>query len=488
MRAFLATLFLMAITAAAHAVPEPLKIYVNDFKVVGAPNGNELGTILPSILASKLSPGLFTLVAQKELAEVEIFGSYVVFGKIFTLDTTVKSYDEQLFVKAFEQGEKEDDIPAALDRLAAKIGSAVTKTAVAGKHKLSTAVTLPPSAPAPAASTRQSTDAGKGAFSEVWSSQPLDGAMVAIATGRKFATGEREIFVAGERSIYYYLMGNSLKQAAKIDLPKSFKIIGVDSADLDGDGIPEIYLTAVDRGTLASLVYIPKEGKLENIAESLPYYFRGFSPGGGAPRIFVQEMGMSADFYGEILELTKDGVKFSTKSPLKLPEAANIYNFSRFSADAAGNLFAIINSEGYLVVKADKGDEIWQSIDRFGGSETYFKREAMEQQRSNMGEEYRWVFLQQRIFVTSDGSLILPRNEGSLMIGNMRSYNKHSLHLLKWNGAVLREQLKSGQRPGYLADYFYDPAAKELITLEVTKKEGMINKGRSIINVLKIEQ
>lgn len=486
MRTFLATLILMALTATAYAVPEPLKTYVNDFKVVGAPNGNELGSILPSILASKLSPGLFTLVAKKELAEVEISGSYVVFGRIFTLDTTVKSYDEQLFVKAFEQGDKEDDVPAALDRLAAKIGSAVTKTAVAGKRKLSTAVTLPPSAPA--AKTNQSTDTGKGNFSEIWSSQPLDGAMVAIATGRKLATGEREIFVAGERSIYYYLMGNGLKQAAKIDLPRSIKIIGVDSADLDGDGIPEIYLTAVDRGTLASRIFIPKGGRLETIAESLPYFFRGFSPGGGAPRIFVQEMGMSADFYGSIFELVKNGVKFSTKSPLNLPEAANIYNFRSFSTDAAGSLFAVINSEGYLVVKADKGDEVWQSIDRFGGSETYFKREAMEQQRSNLGEEYRWVFLQQRIFVTPEGSLILPRNEGSLMIGNMRSYNKHSLHLLKWNGAVLREQLNSGRRPGYLADYIYDPATKELITLEVTKKEGMLNKGRSTVNILKIEQ
>ena len=104
-----------------------------------------------------------------------------------------------------------------------------------------------------------------------------------------------------------------------------------------------------------------------------------------------------------------------------------------------------------------------------------------------MGEEYRWVFLQQRIFAMPDGSLILPRNEGSLVIGNMRSYNRHSLRLLKWSGSVFREQFKSEQRAGYLADYAYDPATKELITLEVTMKEGVFGKGRSIINVLMIE-
>lgn len=487
MRTFLTTLFFMAMTATAYAATEPLKTFVNDFKVVGAPNENELGSILPSILAAKLSPELFTPVGKKELAEVEISGSYVVFGKIFTLDATVKSYDDQLFVKAFEQAEKEDDVPAALDRLAAKIGAAVTKAAVANERKPSTAVTMQPPSPAPPARVTGGAVAGNGAFREVRSSQPLDGALVAIATGRKLDSGEREIFLTGERAIFYYQMGSSLKQLAKVDLPKSFKVLGIDSADLDNDGIPEIYLTAVDRGTLASLVYIPKNGKLEKIAESLPYYFRGIRAGSSSPRIFVQEMGMSADFYGDILELVKNGVKFSTKSPLRLPEPANIYNFSRFSADKAGNLFAVINSEGYLLVKAEKGEEIWQSIEHFGGSETWFKREAPDQQRSNLGDDSRWVFLQQRILAVADGSLLIPRNEGTFIVGNMRSYNKHSLHLLKWSGSAFREQFNSGQRPGYLADYAFDPATNELITLEVTRKDGMTAKGRSIITVLTLE-
>ncbi len=486
MRIFVKTVILMAITAVAYAAPEPLRTFVSDFKVVGAPNGNELGSILPSLLAAKLKAELFTPVAKKEQAEVEISGSYVVFGKIFTLDATVKSFDDQLFIKLLEQGDKDDTVPAALDRLAEKIAAAVAKTTIGEKLQLPTTAPLPPTTAAAPAIVAQAAAAVNGTFREVWSSQPLDGAMVALAPGRKLASGEREVFIAGEQSISYYRLGSSLTMVAKIDLPKSFKILAIDTADLDGDGTPEIYLTAVDRETVASMVLVPKDGTLEKIATDLPYFFRGIRLGTGAQQIFAQEMGMNTDFYGDIFELVKNGVKFSTKNPQKLPEPGTIYNFNHFKPDAPGNLCAVINSAGYLAVKSGKGDTVWQSVDRFGGSETWFKRETGEQ-RSNLGEDYRRVFVQQRMIATADGSLILPRNMGSLVVGTMRSYDKHSLHRLKWNGSQFKEQLKSEQRPGYLADYSYDPATNELMTLEVTQKEGMISKGRSVITVLQVE-
>src|SRR5450631_1852650 len=63
-----------------------------------------------------------------------------------------------------------------------------------------------------------------------------------------------------------------------------------------------------------------------------------------------------------------------------------------------------------------------------------FKSEALELRRST-GDEYRWTFLEQRIVITPDGTLLVPHNEGMFNIGNDRSYTKYSLHALTWNGS-----------------------------------------------------
>lgn len=482
MGTLLAALILAAMASSGYAAAEPLPSFVNDFTVVGSPHAAELKAVIPAMLSSKLDQEIFRPVEKKEQAEIEISGSYVLFGKLFTLDATVKSRDGQLYLKAMEQGEKEDDFPAALGRLAEKIGTGVVKGRDPSRRSSAAPVASPAKPAVPPATADK-----PGRFGELWRSQSLEGALVGIARGKTLAGGERELFIAGERALHHYLLGKELRAVAKTGLPDNLKIIGIDAADLDGDGNFEIYLTVIDRGTLASRVYTLRDGKLEITAESLPYFFRSVRDGNGAQRILVQEMGMVADFHGIVAELVKDGTVFTAQRPLKLPKTADIFNFCRFT-DSSGGLFAVINANGYLTVTAEKGENLWQSSEKFGGSETFFQREAPELTRDNMGEEQRWVFLQQRMLTTSDNGLLLVRNEGPFVLGNMRSYNRHSLHLLKWNGTELREQFGSGQLSGYLADYSFDPGAKELLTLVVTQKEGISAKGRSVIAILAIDR
>lgn len=483
MRIFLAVLILLAAVTRGHAAGEPLKSFVGEFTVVGAPHGAELKGIIPAILASKLDQELFRPVEKKEQAEIEIFGSYALFGHLFTLDATVRSSDGRLYLKAIEQGEKTDDIPGAITRLAAKIAAAVANERSTSRRP--TGVMAAPPATVPVTAPPATPSASRNRFREIWRSQPLDGALVGIAPGKRSGNGQREIFVAGERSLFAYRLGTALQPLATAELPTSCRIIGIDSADSDNDDSTEIYLTMIDRGSLASAVYQLQNDTLQKIAGDLPYYFRTLRLNGAPARIYAQEMGMNTDYYGPLAELVKNGATFTTKNPLRLPEGAHIHNVARFTG-GSGSLFATVSTSGALNVMSAQGAPLWQSSDRYGGSETGFKRET-DAQRSNLGEDYRWVFLQQRLIATPDGALLLPRNEGPVDVGAMRSFNRHSLHLLQWNGSTLQEQFASGQRPGYLADFAYDPETKELLTLEIPQKEGLLAKGRSAISVLTVE-
>jgi hypothetical protein len=155
--------------------------------------------------------------------------------------------------------------------------------------------------------------------------------------------------------------------------------------------------------------------------------------------------------------------------------------------DAAGkSYFTLFSGDGYLVVYSEAGEELWRSPDKFGGSETYFQREAQGTVR-NSDDNVRRYFLDQRITVTDKGEILVPQNAGFFVLGYQRSYTKYSLASLVWNGSSLEERWRTKLTPNYLADYFLAPGSGELVLLEVVQKEGVFGRGGSAIRVVKPE-
>ncbi|HZV82141.1 MAG TPA: VCBS repeat-containing protein, partial [Geobacteraceae bacterium] len=275
-----------------------------------------------------------------------------------------------------------------------------------------------------------------------------------------------------------------------LEVEKNFassdKIISIDCADLDGDKIPELYVTMLNGENLASRVYLVENGKFKQIASNLSYYFRGFSPKGAGQKIYVQTMGINDDFYGDMYELVKKGSSFETINPMKLPRFGNLYNVNLLSDKDGNTLFVLLHPDGFLTVSDDKGENVWRSSDKYGGTEMYFTRDDMQNIRVT-GSQFRKRFIEQRITVTRSGEVIVPKNEGNFVIGNSRSFSKSSIYAFTWNGAALDELWHTKLDQNYLSDYYYDSEHKELVMLEVVKKAGITEKGASAIFIKRVE-
>ena len=469
-------MILSILVSAASSYAEPLKLYVSEFLATGGAGSKEMAGPLQGLLASRLNPDLMQLVKTQGAAELVVTGSYVVFGKMFSLDAQIYGISSEKQQKVFEQGSGQDDVIPALGRLAQKINRELEKIS-------SSSVSLPSVSQALAASKQNSTHRS---LPQVWISPPLEGVFTGIAIGRTLADGNREIFVAGERVIRYYLQGKELKLVSEVAFSGAETILTIDTADLDRDGIPEVYVTVMDRGNLISQVFMPKEAGLEKIAEGLPFFFRGSGTDLKSRKIGTQKIGTSGNFYGGILDLEKSGKRFEANNMDKRPENVSIYN-STFFSDVSGKRFLItINEDGYIVVYAPEGPVVWKSSDTYGGSDRNFKQENSGGNYS-VDDQYRRTFIEQRMLQTAEGVIIVPRNKGSFNVGYFRSYNKHSLHALRWNGIVLEDIWGTSDNPTYLADFAYDSSSRELILLKVTQKEGMWGKGKSVISIHKIE-
>lgn len=505
----LVALFL-SIAAVSHASPPAT--YVVEFTVTGMPNNQEFKQTLQGILASRLNPEQAELVEKPEQAELLVIGSYALFGKTFSLDVIIKNRENGRLTKVFEQGEGQEDVIPALGRLARKIdGELAKRTAKAAPAATASAVavevplpTLPtpalssvaaiPSAPPVAAQTPVKAPPAYVITSEPsakelpgsWSSAPLDGVFTSIATGRTLPSGERELFVANDRTIRAYLKGRELTQLAEVTIPHPGKILALDTADLDSDGTPELYVSIIDREAASSRIYSFNGTVFSLLAGNQAWFFRGIGSDISTRTILAQEIEAGGKYYGAVKELVKSGSRFTTKNSLKLPRTGNIFNSTKLSGASGKEYYVVLDEDGYLVVYLSDGAEAWKSSEKFGGSEGIVSTGAQTYSRAT-GDLPRWTFLEQRMTLLKDGTLLVPRNEGSFSFGNNRSFDRYSLFGFTWTGAVLKEKWHTRQSPGYLADYACNEASGEVVLLEVVQKSGMFTNGKTVISINRIE-
>jgi hypothetical protein len=461
---------------------------VTEFTVTGVADDKDLKTSLPKLLVSRLRSELVYLVKNQALADQVVSGSYILSGRLFSLDAQIVQQKTSEIATVFEQGEGQDDLIPAVGRLAQKINRELEKISTVSGAKAALVQPLATALKPLPAVTENAGSRNDGTVrlpEQIWASKPIDGVLLGIALGRTLPGGDRELFAAGEQTVRYYHQGKELKLVGEVVLQGAARILAIDTADLDQDGVPEIYVTILDRDTLASQVFLPKEGGLEKIAGNLPLFFRGIGNELKYRIMLAQKIGVRGDFYGKILELVKSGSRFETKNSDKFPDNASIFNVSRIS-DSSGNLLhLVLNEDGKIVVVSKDGSVVWKSGDTYGGSETGFRREIVEEKR-NIIDQNRAIFLEQRMLVTPGGDVLVPLNKGMFNVGDYRSYAKHSIFALHWDGSVLQEKWHTSDTPSYLADFTYDPLTNELILLKVVQKEGGIwGKGKSLVSILK---
>jgi hypothetical protein len=481
---FLASFLLAgALLVPISASAAPVKAFISPVTVAPQESAG-LREALQRLLASRLSGDGISTVDSAAEAEVIINASYTQIGKVFSVDAAAKTAAGETIASAFEQGEGQDGLIPAVGKVSAKLKADTLKRYAPAHPAPAPVLQAAPAALAAPASVAQPRVAvpHQEPGSTLWLSQRIAGAQTSMAPAGSVA-GARMIFLAEGHKLAVYRQDGKLAAVAEAELPQREKILAVDCTGREGEDGVRAYVTIIDDDTPSSRIYSFQNGKLKLVSEKLPYMFRGVALNGGAAKIYAQQMGRIDDYYGDVFEVSDKGGKLELKNPIKMPHFANIFNFNMFSDAAGKSYFTVFSNDGYLIVYSDSGEELYRSEDKYGGSETYFQRQ--EQSTARPGEDnIRWRFLQQRITVTGKGEIIVPQNDGFFVVGHQRSYTKHSVSCLTWNGSSLEERWKTKVSPNYLADYFQAPGSNELVLLEVVQKAGIFGRGGSAVRVV----
>jgi len=276
--------------------------------------------------------------------------------------------------------------------------------------------------------------------------------------------------------------GKQFRMLQKISGHTYDNYIAVDVADINGNGVPEIFVTNLIGNTLTSFVYEWQDGKYVQIAKDIPLFLRVIPrhmPSG--PQLIgqrIREHGRSLDgqeytpFDTQIYEIVWDGKGYKEGNKLQIPYGLSVYGLTIDDLGIGGGpKIVTFNQDDYLCVYTETNkplaklqifggtkELLYKSDEPFGGSNIYV--EAPKEMALEAHLTKTWI--NQRILTTDlnkDGrrEILLVKNlsGGGRIMRNIKMFTASEIYNLEWDGLGMTENWKTRKINGYVADYQY---------------------------------
>ena len=201
-----------------------------------------------------------------------------------------------------------------------------------------------------------------------------------IGAGDIDGDGKSEVVLAGDGAVKAFrIKGKSFEKVASFSLGKRggfYRFLHLDLLDLDGDGRPEIYVSAVFQDTMegvykaypASFVLVYRDGKLEKVAD-LKYLLRAVKLDEfGGEILLGQKIGEYQPFKGPIVRIVyKNGSYQIDKAlPGYIRKNECLYGWAVGDLTGDGKKEMALIDGDILVVSTVNGTEIWESAEPLG--------------------------------------------------------------------------------------------------------------------------
>jgi hypothetical protein len=320
----------------------------------------------------------------------------------------------------------------------------------------------------------------------------------AMAVGDFTGDGTMKLAISDGQGVYIYdLQKTGIHQSWSYAGSTADNIIALDAADINGNDVPEIFVTNYTANGLRSYVLEYRDGKFVKIWEDVPLHFRVLQGADGVSRLYAQAAGPDKPFDGPVRQYTWLGNRYVPGGVVPLPKQFNmIYGFTLADLDGAGApKVLVLDRQDYLRVFDRGGTEIYRSSDRYGGSEqaleswpeggkvTYETFTGLEPDRIPL--QGRMYFVD--ILGNGKRQLVVSRNTPSTgYTFKTRLYDKGKIFGLSWDGLGMQPVWETREVPGYIADFaLVDPDGsgnqKLVLLVDQTNLFGMRRSRTSVI-------
>lgn len=505
--ALLGLLFPLAGPYGARAAA-PQTIHIKPFAVHAQKDITFLRDAMRTMMASRLAANAkLQVVEEANRADYLMEGAITAIGTTLSINATVVSADgSRPPATYYASAANENEIITAVDQLAATISQHSFGTALAAPMAPAAAsgVPAPAATPAPApagfqtahpdrAFIRPTAPVAAAGPAPVMGGQPGSPALIrstAITEALGFSKtqnleisiqdisvadldgdGVDDLVVAGKNEIIaFHLNNNRLARFGSISLPSSQQIVSMLAADLDGNGVAEIYISAVSGTRPLAMAVEWQADRFAYLFQNQRFYIKPVAVPGRGLVLAGQYAGLGSPFEDGIFELSLVDGQLVKGESLPVPAGINVFSFALadLDGDGASEVITLDDNDRLSVLQAG-GKLLWQSDDFFGGSLRYLGGNVMGARRSGgdknpvMEQADRSqdkTYIPTRIIIADINNDNLPDvvvnknlSTASRVLKNMKSYPSGEIHGLVWSGIGLSELWRTKKIDGYVASY-----------------------------------
>jgi len=316
----------------------------------------------------------------------------------------------------------------------------------------------------------------------------------AMTTGDLNEDGRLQVVTATDASLQiYHLEGNLLVEETHLDYASYLRIIGLDVADINGNGYPEIFVTAmtINRETLSSFVVEYNGSSYTTIQDGLSYYFRVMDSVDGNPVLYAQDKGRGP-YAGKIYIMSPANDAYREEKSIRVPRGTSVLSLARgpVSKENADE-FLSINQHHRLVLINDAGSDEWESTEKYGKTNNYWFSGPKGADNSYREREYvnpRIKFhpvgedRKKKAFLVSNNEL------GGGAIGRIKRFKEGRVEIMSWNGIALAPVFQTVPLQGWVSDFdvadIDNDGIEELVISVVTRSKVAILASDKTSNII----
>ncbi len=473
----------------------------------------EVEVLNRQVVEKALPPGSAALteesardLARRLGADFVLFGSITALGGSISMDARmVDASGGRPPLSFFEQSEDAGGIITKINAMAADInremfGRAVAARPAAGAAAPGAAAPQPVSPDAqahPEKMFRQrgglggeeggspfvSEEGGRVFSPQFWKSASFKQLFNGIALGDVDGDGKTEtLILTPDKILVFRYDQQRFQQVAEIADFSGKYCIGIDVADINGNGTPEIFVTSmpVSRRMMNSFV-VEWDGKaFRTIADNLSYFFRVVDLPARGKLLIGQEHRSGNPFAGRISEMIWRNGRYEPDTEVRAG-ATNALGLTIADALEKGTENAVAyDSLDHIRVFDPAGQQLWKSADRYGGSSLFYSGNITDQ-----GEIENPIYLPMRLLTSrsakDDKTVVMAVKNFDIAgrkLEKFRSYNESQVISFFWDGLGLSPEWKTRKISGYMRDFavgdFNNDGAEEIVCAVILEEGRMI--------------
>ena len=328
----------------------------------------------------------------------------------------------------------------------------------------------------------------KGGFQKFWRSASFKQLINGIALGDVDKDGKIETVVVTPHTVVFYRSEQGkFYKVHETEEDSSRYHIGVDIADINGNGYPEIFITALNvlLNELDSCVFEYDGQTFNKIVDNSRWYYRVASVPHRGNILFGQRPSSYSLSYGKIYDMIWQNGDYVPEEEVKVPRKTNLMGFALGDVSGEASQTAVAYKENDHIQLIDSsGKEMWQSSESYGGSSLYWAA-AWTDQGQQLNPKYYPMRLIVRDEKADETAHVIAVKNYDWMGGKLDYRRLIASHIesLAWDGVGLSTVWRTRKMTGFIRDYaigdFDNDGIVELVAALI------IEEGRIITSVPK---